>query len=492
MIYAATIVIYIVVLLYVGARKAGSVETQEDFALAGRKLSTFVLVGTLLATWIGTGSIFGNTEETYRVGAAAFILPVSGTLGIFVLTLLAHRIRHTGQLTIQDLLEIRYGTTARVLGTITLFLAYIIIVSYQYRAGAAVIERLLPEHLAADPSSHTFAVIGVAAVVILYTALAGMFSVAYTDVANGVLMMAGIFISLFVLFWQVGGLAGLAETLPQTHLEFWSVYSVSDYLGILLPTFLLMLGDANMYSRFFSARNPREARASAIWLLFGVSVIEVAIIALALIGRALHPEIGNPGHIIVHLAFYTLHPLLGALLVATIVAVIVSTADSYLLAPSSAIVRDIYHRFIHPNAGGKTLVLMSRLVVIVFGLVALALAFTSDEFFRVSLFAYTIYGVGITPSLVATFVWKRANNPGAIASIVSGVVSAIAWKVLALDQVDWNPYGIPLADIDPVIPSFLISVAVLIAVSLAFSPPKDTQWKPFFNRGQASEPTVVH
>jgi SSS family solute:Na+ symporter len=482
MIYAITIALYIGILVYVGARKARSVKNQEDFALAGRKLSTFVLVGTLLATWIGTGSIFGNTEETYKVGLAAFIIPLGSVLGIIALTLLANRIRHTGQLTIQDLLEIRYGVTARILGTITLLLAYIIIVSYQYRAGAAVIEQLLPESILANPWTSYFVVIGVALIVIIYTALAGMYSVAYTDVANGILMTIGIIVALCFTFTQVGGFTGLRETLPESHQQFWGVYTISDYIGIFLPTFLLMLGDANIYSRFFSAREPKSARQSALWLLVGVGVLECAIIALAYTGRALHPEIDNPAHIVVHIAFYSLPSFLGAILVATIVAVIISTADSYLLAPSSAIVRDVYHRFINKNADGKTLVLMSRVIVCVFGIIAIGLAFMSDKFFKISLFAYTIYGVGITPCLIAVFTWKRANNAGAISSIISGVTIAILWKVFALDAVDWSSYGLPLTSLDPVIPSFLISVLVLVFVSFVTAPPKEESWKPFFQQ----------
>ncbi len=471
-VYALAISVYVLALLYVGARKAKNVKSQEDFALAGRNLPTFVLVGTLLATWIGTGSIFGNAEETYRVGVAAFILPLAGVLGIFVLALLAARVRRAGQMTVQDLLEIRYGVTARILGTITLLISYTIIVSYQYRAGAAVLERFLPIEMGGFVNIHIFSIIAVAFVVILYTALAGMFSVAHTDLANGILMTIGIFVTLPILYFKVGAVDGLIAGLSSRHKEFFGPYTFTDYVGILLPSFLLLLGDANMYSRFFSATDAASARRSACWLLVGVALLETAIIALALIGSVLHPNLENAGHIIVEIAFHSLPVFLGPLLIATIVAVIVSTADSYLLAPSSALVRDVYHRFLKPDATGRELVRASRLVVVALGLIALALAFTSDNFFRVALFAYTIYGVGITPSLIGAFLWKRGNSCGAVASILIGVTTALAWHIAGLDSSGVRVLGLDIPPLDAVIPAFILSIVTLVVVSLLTRPPK--------------------
>jgi Na+/proline symporter len=92
-IHAVLVLVYLLALLGVGVRKARRVRTQVDFSLAGRQLSTFVLFGTLLATWIGTGSIFGNSEKTVEVGIAAWFLPLGGVLGILVLAPLAPRVR---------------------------------------------------------------------------------------------------------------------------------------------------------------------------------------------------------------------------------------------------------------------------------------------------------------------------------------------------------------------------------------------------------------
>ena len=102
--YFWVILAYLLALVGVGLRTSRKVSTQEDFSVAGRSLNTFVLFATLLATRIGTGSIFGNAEKTYRVGVAALILPLGSLFGIAVLTLLAGRVRGLRQITVQDLL----------------------------------------------------------------------------------------------------------------------------------------------------------------------------------------------------------------------------------------------------------------------------------------------------------------------------------------------------------------------------------------------------
>ena len=126
--------------------------------------------------------------------------------------------------------------------------------------------------------------------------------------------------------------------------------------------------------------------SAVIWLVLGIAVIEAAIIATALFGRILVEQgklaaPDNVAHIIVTLSFDALPPFLGAMLMAVIVAIVVSTADSYLLAPATSIVRDVYQRFVAPEAPAKRVVLLGRVVVVVLGLIALWMAFQSELFF---------------------------------------------------------------------------------------------------------------
>lgn len=468
-IYFWTIVAYMVFLVGIGALRSRGVENQEDFSVAGRQLSTFVLFGTMLATWIGTGSIFGNAGKTYQSGIAAWILPLGGLLGILALSFLAAKARRVEAITVQDILESRYNKWARVLGTVTLVLTAVTIVSYQYRAAAAVIDLALP-----NTFNFKTAVIIVAIFIIIYTALAGMFSVAYTDLVMGITMIIGILITLPILWGKAGGYAGIAAKLPESHMQFTGQFTWIQVLGFLLPPGLLVLGDANMYQRFFSARNEGMAKRATIWLLFGVAYMELMIIVTAWVSSSLEWQDGKlqtPARIIAYVARDHLPVVLGALLMTTIMSVIVSTAISYLLVPATAIVRDIYQRFINPKADEKKMVWMLRGLVVVLGAIAYVISTYSERFLEVALRAYTIYGAGVTPALVAALTWKRATAQGAVTSIIAGVAVTLFWE--------FSGYG-ESTGIDPVIPAIAASVLLLVGVSLATPAQSREQLRPFF------------
>lgn len=466
-IYFWTIVAYMVFLVGVGAIRSRGVETQEDFSVAGRKLTTFVLFGTMLATWIGTGSIFGNSEKVYHVGVAAWILPLGELIGIALLSFLAAKARRLSAITVQDILEQRYNKWARVLGVLTLVMTATTIVSYQYRAAGAVI------NLAVPTMDFRTAVIIVTVFIIIYTAMAGMFSVAYTDLAMGITMIIGMLIALPFVWIKAGGYAGLHATLPPDHLLAFGPIGWKEALGLLLPPALLVLGDANMYQRFFSAQTPRMARHATVWLLFGVFFMELMIILTAWAGSALEWQGGNlgrPGRVLAYVARDHLPVALGAMLLTTIMAIIVSTAISYLLVPATALVRDVYQRFINPQATERRLVWLLRGLVVFLGGVAYVISTYSEQFLSVALKAYTIYGTGVTPSLVAALIWKRATAYGSIASIITGVATTLVWE--------FGGFG-ERTGVDPVIPAIALSVVVLVVVSLLTPPPPREQLVPF-------------
>ncbi len=471
-VYLAVILVYLAVLVGIGVWASRKVSSQEDFSVAGRTLPVPVLFATLLACWIGTGSIFGNAEKTYETGMAAWILPIGELAGIAALGFLAHRVRRLEVLSVPDILESRYNATARILGTIALVLAYTTIVSYQYRAAALVIRLAMP---AIDPG---WAVPLVAAFVILFTALAGMFSVAYTDVGNGTLMILGLALAFPIFFAKAGGIEGIRAALPESHSLLLGPISPVEAIGYLLPPFLLILGDANMYQRFFSARSERSARWAIPLFFVGVALVEFLIIGSAWAGSALLPGLDNPGAIIPTAAKAVLPTFLGAILMAAIMAIILSTADSFLLIPSTTFVNDVWVRFFRKGASQKEIVRVSRIVVVLFGLWALFLSTLSDRFLDVALYAYTIYGAAITPSIVASFFWKRVTSQGAVASIAAGTLVTVAWKGLGYEAQAPLWLGFPQGfGLDAVLPAIVVSVLALVLVSLATppSPPEQVE-----------------
>ncbi|HSR69060.1 MAG TPA: sodium:solute symporter family protein [Acidobacteriota bacterium] len=465
-IYFAVILIYLLALVGVAVWQGRGLRSQEDFSVAGRTLSPLVLFGTMLATWIGTGSIFGNAERTYEVGIATLIIPLSSVFGVIVLYFLAGRVRLTEQITIQDLLEQRYNATARVLGVITMTIAYITIVSYQYRAAGAVL------HIVWDPISDEVASAVAAAFIILFTAIAGMKSIANIGLIQGITMIVGITVTLPMLFFRAGGVDGIRQALEPSHLEIFGPIGWIGALNLLLPSFFLILGDANMYQRFLSARDAGVAKLAVLWCVVGIGFMEVTIILTGWVGSALKPGLENPGYVIAEVSKEFLPTAVGALMLTTIMAIVLSTAGSYLLAPGTALIRDVYERFIYPEASGKHLVLMLRITTLVLGLAAFGISQLDDKFLEVALHAYTIYGAGITPALLAVFFWKRATAQGAVASIFAGTGVTLLWEYW-LKELFQSSMG-------AVLPAVAISVLMLWLVSMLTPPPRKEKYEPFF------------
>ncbi|MFQ6606514.1 MAG: sodium:solute symporter [Fidelibacterota bacterium] len=471
MLYVTVISAYLVLLIGVGVYKSRKVKTQSDFSVAGRRLTPWVLVGTMLATWIGTGSILGNAGKAYETGMAALILPVGGVLGIALLTMIAGKVRSYETYTVPEIIGDRYGQVARLLCTIALVMAYLVIVSYQYNAGGAVIYTILTDDSGQSLVDLQTATIIAALFIVAYTMLAGLVSVAYTDVANGIIMVVAFLIALPIFWdkaegWQGMEAAFLATGRPQ-HMQFWGVYSTLDILNFCLPPFLLVLGDANMYQRFSASLSIRGATLATTLLVVAVLFMELMIITSAWVTSSMIPDAVNGRHVLIYASHRFLPPFLGAVMLTTIVGIIISTADSYLLVPATTLMRDIYLNYVNPAANEKTIVLLSRLVVLALGVIAYLVSrgfAASAGFFERALYAYTIYGVAITPSLVAAFFWKGATRQGAIASILSGIVMTLIWKEASFIH-QFFPQEL-YANLDEVIPGITISVLCLVVVSL--------------------------
>ncbi len=460
MTYFWFILAYLLFLIVVGAYRSRMVKTQADFMVAGRRLPAKVLVGTLLATWIGSGSIIAGAGLAYKRGFPALWFDAGVWVAIIVLYFIAGRVRRFAQYTVPDILEARYNKYARVLGAITTIIAYTAIASYQFRAGGMVLN--LVTGISVDQG-----IIITALFVIGYTVLAGMISVAYTDVVNGIVMVLGIAFALPFLISHAGGWSSIVNNLPKEHFQILGDMSLFEALGYSLPTMLLLLGESNMYQRFFSAKDEKTARRSVVGWIFGTILIETAIVILAIVGSALFLGI-EPEMVVLHSARFGLPLIIGCVMLAAIVAIIVSTADSFLLVPSTNIIRDIYQRFINPQASQKKIVLYSRIVVVLLGIIAFVQVRFFTTILEMAIYAYTVYGVGITPALMAAFFWKRATAAGGVSSIAAGMITTILWKVLG------NPWGVPT-----VYPPLILSLSCLIFVSLLTPAPAKDKWKQF-------------
>jgi solute:Na+ symporter, SSS family len=457
MIYAVTVSLVVLLLCGITAYQTMHVKTRTDFLVAGRSLSWPVLVFTLLSSWIGAGSLFAGAENAYRNGFVALWQPLGGWLGLLIIGVIAGRARHFAQFTVPDLLELRYNSAARVLGTVAIVISYTIIASYQFIGGGDMLHLIFPQ------IDRTVGLYIVAAFVILFTAAAGMASIAYLDLVIGTLVTVTAVVAVPILLVRVGGWETVRNSLPVTHFEILGNYTLSGAVGLALPTMLLLIGNQGVYQKFFSAKSESDAKKSVIGWIAGTVLLETLLVAMAVIASAkLHTD--KPREIIPLTAKTALPALLGAILLGGVFAKVISTANNYLFSPATNLIHDVYERFVNKNATQRRTLLVSRVIVILLGVFAVLQATQFESILKASLYAYTVYGAAVTPAVMAVFFWPRATTPAAITSILLGTVVTVGWQ-LAQQQGSVSMQS-KMSGIDAVYPALAASVFSLVIVSL--------------------------
>jgi len=480
--YAIVLGAIVLSLLTVSLTRIRRVKTKADFLVAGRTLPAFVLIFTLLSSWIGSGSLLAGAENAYKHGFAALWQAAGGWFGLLLIYFIAPRARKFAQFTIPDLLEARYSQTARVLGVIAILFAYTAIASYQLIGGGDILHLVFPTVISATLGKYIMT-----AFVVAFTAFAGMASVAYMDLVIGLLATITMLIALPVLMHSAGGWSGLTHALPATHFQVFGDFSFVQAMELMLPTLLLMLGNQAMYQKFFSAKSERDARVAVVGWVIGTVILETVIVALAVVGSVLFPtgEVAQrPREIIAYMALHGLPALLGALLMGAVFAKIMSTANNFLFSPATNLINDIFVRYISPNASNKRILLVSRLMVVLLGIWALYQAMNIGSVLQQTLYAYTVYSAALTPVILAAFYSKRANAAGAVTAIAAGTVVTVGWNTAFPDgnvshwllRTGFSPHlAAQLSQHDAIFPALVAAVLGLVIVSALTKAPSQAQ-----------------
>ncbi len=553
--YLFIILLYLLVLTGYNFYRSRKIKSQEDFMVAGRKLGIRMLVFTLICTWIGSGTFIAGAEYAARAGWSSLWLPAGAWFGILFIYFFAAKIRTFGQYTIGDILEVRYGKVARVVGAIMIIIAFTTIVSYQFRAGGLILNIVTNGAVSVEVGQTIAALF-----VIAFTAMGGMVAVAHTDLPNGIIILLACCIALPLVILYSGGVTSAAQILPATHMavfaEDFGQYPALKAGGYFLATLLLLMGIQSMYQKFYSARTPKEAKqATALWI-FGTIIVEVVVVAIAIYSASSHwveikefeiveglkrnvqtEETGiheiqdkaeamvasmrsagslkseqasqlrmnlrndlqavstkeelyrmkaglDPAAIVLKAAedvlrHSSLGLIAGLLLLGAACAVVISTGMNYLLSPTTNIMRDIYGRFSKRTASEARKIALQKVFIVILGVCAFLMIFiptvsgSSISVLRYSYTAYTMYGVAITPALLAAIIWKRATKAGGLASIIGGSLAAIVLELIIPNlfpsvMKGGDPWGIPGIYI-----SFLASIGCLIIFTLLTKPPKE-------------------
>ena len=496
MIYIVVTVLYIIVLAAIIIYKSRSVKNEADFVVAGRNVPVYLLIGTLVTTWIGSGSLFGTAGLTFRTGLSELWFSMGAWLGILTVYFIASRVRKISQYTLTDLLEKRYSPLARLLGSITIIVAYLIIAGYQFKGGGRFLSILTEGAISVEQGTFlTFLVI------IIFTALAGMLSIVSIDIFNGIVMIVAICLAIPFTILSAGGWSNIMTSIHEVSPEHLSLVGEDNptwYLGIMLPTLLLLLSESSIYQKFSSAKNEKSAKKAVLGMFIGVVIIEVLMCFLALLGFGIYAHDARfflsdgtvnkamSEEIILRIGFEQLPAMVGSLLFAGGVAIILSTGNTFLMISSTNFTRDIIEKYFIKNFNDKQKIRTQRIVIVCLGLFAFLIMTQFTEILEMAFISYTMIGASLAPALLATFFWKRVTKQGGIASILSGMLVVIFITVMNNIFEDQNislgfinfPFNTEMI----AIPSVIVSIFVLILVSLLTRPSPKEVIKPFFEK----------
>ncbi len=491
----AVVILYPLILIGISIWRARGVTSHEEFMVAGRSVPVYMLVGTLVCTWIGSGSLFGAAGLAFRTGISELWFSFGAWAGMIVAYFIAGRVRRIADYTVPDLLERRYNAAARVLGTITIILAYVTIAAYQFRGGGWILSIVTDGAI-----TPTQGLLITATAIVIFTAMAGMVSIVSVDIFNGIAIIIGVLFALPYMIWQLGGVSSTIDMLPAEHTTIMGGHNLLWVVGIGLPTFLLLLGESGMYQKFFSAKDEHAARRAVVGMVAGVVVIETALALLAITGRAAYPNLLEESSIvgraasetiILHIARHGLPVVGGAVLLAAGIAIVLSTGNTFLLVPSTNASRDIYQRFLKPGATEKQLLTMQRACIVAFGVIGIGLLTQFESVLEMALYAYSLVGASLTPALLAAFLWKRVTPQGGVACIAGGMAAVVGLVVMSRWGTNFTmtlggtEFDFASSDY-VVIPAVLVSVSLLVIVSLITPASPDEKWAPFFDAEESA------
>jgi len=461
----AIIAVYFLAIIGIGVwskRRAGG---QNGFFVAHRRGTLLLITGSLVATAIGGSATVGMAGLGFKQGLTGVWWLLVGSVGLVLLGIFfARKVRSTALYTLPELVERQYDRRVSLAASILIVIAWVGVVAGQIVAAGNVLSIL-------GIGSVAFWMVAFTIVCLVYAILGGQLSIIRTDLFQAVIIFAGIFTALVLVISQVGGFDGLKVSLSPSYFSFpvSSEFSWKALLSLLILVGATYVVGPDMYSRLFCAKGEKTAQQSAILSAFLFIPLAFAITLIGMGAKVLYPEISAEGAFPQVIAS-VLSPGLSGLLLAALVAALMSSADTCLLSQGVILTQDIIKQFL-PSLSEKKTVLLTRLNIIILGLLALGLAMILKGVISSLLFAYTIFTCGLVVPVIAGFYKEKlkVTPRGALTALIGGGIIGLLGQLPGLD--------IPLKG-DLGLIGFAVSAVLLFGVSLLDpkrSPPRGTK-----------------
>jgi len=471
----AVFAVYLLFMLTIGAIFYRRTESVSDYFLGDRKLNKWVTALSAQASDMSGWLLLGLPGAAYLTGLSSAWIAIGLLAGTYLnWRFVARRLReYTGVsadiITLSDYLEYRFRDRSkmlRVVSALFILVFFLIYTSSGFVAGAKLFSSVFR-------FQYTTALCVGALVVVSYTFLGGFNAVCWTDFVQGTLMLFAIIVVPVMGIVVCGGPGVIASELLAADPAFFDVIRSEGAAGLAVTIGLVSslawglgyFGQPHILVRFMAIREPAEIRDAGRVAMTWVVLSLAAAVAVGMVGRAYVAPVldGSESEKVFIIMVGDMFPsIVAGVLLAAILAAIMSTADSQLLVTTSAITEDFYKALFRKEAGETELVWVGRFTVIAVALAALFLALDPENsVLDLVSYAWAGFGAAFGPTIILSLFWPRMTRQGALAGIVTGGLTALVWKHL---------HG-GLFDVYEIVPGFALSAAAIVVASMMSSPP---------------------
>ena len=490
------ILAYLGYMVYIGVKLSKKNKSADDMYLGGRKLGPIVTAMSAeasdMSSWLLMGLPGVALINGLAGGAGGFAEAVWTAIGLAVGTylnwlLVAKRIRvyseKTRSTTLPAFLSDRFGDKRGLLTAIAAIVIIVFFIPYT-ASGFSAIGKLASSLFGIE--YHTAMVIG-AVILVAYTILGGFLAASTTDLIQSIVMTIALFVVVFYGLENAGGIENVKAAILniegiESFEQYFSLTGTDGSYGFLpivstLAWGLGYFGMPHILLRFMAIEDEKKIkisrRVASIWVVISMGVaIFIGVLGYSFVtnNNLINQEGFDAERIVVYFAdaianLDSFGAIIAGVIIAGILASIMSTADSQLLAASSSVSENLIKRFVWKNMGDKTQMWLARVTMLIIAVVGVVLAWNSDSsVFRIVSFAGAGFGAAFGPVIILALFWKRTTVWGAFAGVLSGGAVVFIWKYLV------RPMG-GAFDIYELLPAFIVSAIAIIVVSLLTKKP---------------------
>jgi sodium/proline symporter len=467
-------IIYIIAMIWIGAAAYGRTHNLSDYILGGRSLGRWVSALSAGASDMSGWLLLGLPGYAYLAGYEAIWIAIGLLLGTYLnWRIMAVRLRCYSELaddslTLPDYLEKRFADPSHLLRLISAFFILLFFLFYT-SSGLVAGGKLFTSVF--DISYHGALLLGVISILI-YTFIGGFLAVSWTDLIQGLLMVAVLVVVPLLAILSLGGWEPMQAAMQQQNparLSLWSNQQ-GEPLGVMAIISLLgwglgYFGQPHILARFAAVRSPAVAvqarRIATGWTALGLG--GALLVGFSAAGYLPDVLPGSESEkVFIYMVQNMLPPTLAAICLAAILAAIMSTADSQLLVSASVLIQDFYQSLLRRDAGQHELVWAGRGAVVAITVIATCLAWEPGrKVLDLVAYAWAGFGAAFGPVLLFSLYWRRMTRWAAIGGLLSGGITVVWWKALQGG----------IFDLYEIVPGVLIASLVIVLITLASPPP---------------------